>query len=274
MALTRIDELGRTAFITAQWRLEESRRPAPLFDDRVAAVFLDEQAEAMAGRLAQVMPEAKSMIIYRTRYFDDYLRKILGAVEQLVVLGAGFDTRSIRFGTDGARWFELDRQPVLDFKLECLRRSGQAPPATYLPCDYVREDFVARLEEAGFDPARPSYFMWEGNSFFLPEAEVTRALERIRQRVQRFHVTLDYMSDRIISRTTGFDAITRFADSYEAAGAAFITGFPGIASLAERIPVPVVEDFPVSELRRTYGRDQEGDPALFRFYFVATLGAL
>ena len=62
---TPIDDVGRTAFVTAQWRLEESRRPDRLVDDSLAACFLDPSTEQLAARLAAVLPEAPRMIVLR-----------------------------------------------------------------------------------------------------------------------------------------------------------------------------------------------------------------
>src|SRR5690606_4559233 len=99
---------------TAQWRLEESRRAGRLFDDSLAACFVDETAERLAARLRTLLPEAPRMIALRTRYIDDRLAAKLPEVAQVVVLGAGFDTRRLRCATGDVAWFEVDREPVLD----------------------------------------------------------------------------------------------------------------------------------------------------------------
>ena len=100
-----IDDVGRTAFVTAQWRLEESRRSGRLFDDSLAACFLDRSTERMAASLAAVLPEAPRMIVLRTRYVDDRLAERRRDVAQVIVLGAGFDTRRYRCDTGDTAWF-------------------------------------------------------------------------------------------------------------------------------------------------------------------------
>lgn len=268
---TPIDDVGRTAFITAQWRLEESHRPGRLFDDSLAACFLDGATQELATRLATVLPEAPGMIVLRTRYVDDYLTARIPHVSQVLVLGAGFDTRRLRCDTGGVAWFEVDREPVLDFKRACLRKRGLEARAAYLACDYVHDDFIDGLVSTGFSPELPSYVIWEGNTFFLPLDDVVLVLLRLHEKLRHFEISFDYMSDEVISRSTGDPRVSEFAETYANLGAGFITGIADVHAFARDLGLEIADHHAASELRRRYLPADECGLRLFEHYFLATL---
>jgi methyltransferase (TIGR00027 family) len=107
----------------------------------------------------------------RTRVLDDFL---LGAVRagagQVVLLGAGLDTRAFRLALPaGCPVFELDRPDVLAFKQEVLDGLGATANAarTTVAVDLC-EDWVRPLREAGFDPRVPTAWLAEGLLLYLP----------------------------------------------------------------------------------------------------------
>ena len=266
-----IDAVGRTAFVTCQWRAQETRQTKPLFDDALAEIFLDDETKALGDRLAAVMPEAKEMIRYRTRRIDDHVRDVAAEGWQVVILGAGFDTRAVRLARPGTRYFEVDRGPILEFKAERLASNRVWAAATFVACDYVVDDLLARLVAHDFDVIAPTAIIWEGNTFFLLRREVHSVLERIRAGIQRFSLAFDYMSERVLSRSSGQPEITRFADAYESLGSAFKTGFAGASDLGDELGLEVSSDQTTAELRRSYSPDSSGAVALFDFYSVAVL---
>ena len=267
-----IDDVGRTAFVTAQWRLEESRRSDRLFDDSLAACFLDHSTERMAASLAAVLPEAPRMIVLRTRYVDDRLAERRRDVAQVIVLGAGFDTRRYRCDTGDTAWFEVDRAPVLAFKAARLREHGIARRAAYLACDYAHDDFLARLMQRGLDPTLPTLVLWEGNTFFLPLDEVVLVLLRLSRRLRRFDVVLDAMSDRVIARTTGDPRVTAFAEAYSGLGASFVSGLADVHAFARDLRLDVVDHQTASDLAWRHPVANASGLRLFDHYFLVTLG--
>jgi methyltransferase (TIGR00027 family) len=266
-----IDAVGRTAFVTCQWRADETQQTTPLFDDAFAKIFLDAETKLLADRLADVLPEAKEMIRYRTRRIDDHVREVADEGRQVVILGAGFDTRAIRMARPGTRYFEVDRGPILEFKSERLRSNRVQAAATFVTCDYVTDDLLARLVAHDFDPTSPTTVIWEGNTFFLQRSMIRSVLERIRAGLRRFSVAFDYMSDRVISRSSGHPEITRFADAYESLGAAFMAGLTGASELGDELELEVSSDQTAAELHRSYFPGSGGALPLFDFYAVAIL---
>jgi methyltransferase (TIGR00027 family) len=117
----------------------------------------------------------------RHRFFDEALVAALDrGAAQVVLLGAGYDSRPWRFAERlaGRAVFEVDHPATLAAR---SARAARLPPsgARRVPVDFAAADFGAALLDAGFDPARPSFFVWEGVSMYLRREAVAATLERV-----------------------------------------------------------------------------------------------
>ena len=68
----------------------------------------------------------------RTRFFDErVLEAISDGIGQVVILGAGYDDRALRFRSPGVRFFELDHPATQADKARRLRviKAGAGAPA-------------------------------------------------------------------------------------------------------------------------------------------------
>jgi methyltransferase (TIGR00027 family) len=140
-------------------------------------------------------------VALRTRYLDDCVGRALDrGMRQVVILGAGLDTRAARLGREGARFFEVDQPASQADKLERLSRFDGYPTdaATFVPCDFERDDFVERLVTAGFDPEQPACCVWEGVVYYLAEDAARSTLRRLASELEpRSLLVFDYLSSRM-----------------------------------------------------------------------------
>ena len=84
------------------------------------------------------------MVKLRTRYFDDRLDEQLSlGCRQIVILGAGIDTRAVRKQAPGVAYFEIDDLNTLGFKRTRLAESGIDARVTFISGDYVATTFFA-----------------------------------------------------------------------------------------------------------------------------------
>jgi methyltransferase (TIGR00027 family) len=115
-------------------------------------------------------------MLCRKRYADDAVADALAAgIGQVVILGAGLDTRAYRLvAPAGAVAFELDQRANTDYKLRRLRPIyGGAPERVrVIPVDFEVDDLAAVMAAAGFDSARPALFVWEAVTQYLTEESV------------------------------------------------------------------------------------------------------
>ncbi|MEU3032514.1 class I SAM-dependent methyltransferase [Streptomyces incarnatus] len=120
----------------------------------------------------------------RTRVLDDFLlRSVRASARQVVLLGAGLDTRAFRLDwPSDCVVFEIDRAGVLAFKHQVLTGLSATPKVKRVPVPVdLREDWVTALSAAGFDPAVPSVWLAEGLLFYLPGPAETALIDRVEQ---------------------------------------------------------------------------------------------
>ncbi|MHB1845445.1 MAG: class I SAM-dependent methyltransferase [Deltaproteobacteria bacterium] len=164
-------------------------------DDPMAAAYLGPLARAallaasvgparLAWQLSHRLTSFSGPELFvpaRTAFIDAALvRASARGLEQLVVLGAGYDSRAERFAgsLSGVRVFELDFPATQERK---LRLRPRVPGVTYLPIDLAREPFEAPLCAAGFEPAKRSAFLWEGVIYYLDRTAAAGVVTEIRR---------------------------------------------------------------------------------------------
>lgn len=261
-----------TAFVVAELRAEENEETAPLYTDHVVKIWLNEETKRIASEIAQNSPAAKEMIKLRTKYFDDVLsNQILAGCKQVAILGSGLDTRATRINGEGVKYFEIDDRATLELKESTLKAYRVPANVCYIPGDYVKDGLISLLKQSEFDFDRQTYLLWEGNTTLLAKKDVISVLEQIRDNLMNFRLSFDYMSEKVISRTTGDRDLNDYIDKYESMYAPWITGFENIETLAEELNFKVIENVSTAELHKQYrpGRVQESN--IFNFYFVCTL---
>jgi len=89
-------------------------------------------------------------------------RAIGQGTQQVVLLGAGYDGRALRFGGGAVRFFEVDLPALLADKRRRLDALGTHPSAVaYVGADLMTADLGAALGAAGHDRDAPSLFVCE-----------------------------------------------------------------------------------------------------------------
>ena len=112
----------------------------------------------------------------RVRWFDSQVVSALhDGIKQVVVIGAGYDSRPWRIRSNGVRFFELDHAATQQDK---VRRAPQPSPA-YVESDLTTEDAAKALLDYGLDASQPVLFILEGVTMYLGEDVVRYQLQRL-----------------------------------------------------------------------------------------------
>jgi methyltransferase (TIGR00027 family) len=156
--------------------------------DRVAAPYGDPAAdEALTRDVADgLTPEHNRMHEYirgRTAFFDRVVVQVLDrGIAQVVIGGAGYDGRALRYAKPGVRWFEVDHPATQADKLARIARLGiAAPQVTFIPADFTVGPVAGPLLAAGLDPARQALFLFEGVAVYLERRDNERVLTEFRE---------------------------------------------------------------------------------------------
>ena len=99
-------------------------------------------------------PGARTSGIARTRLIDDWIEQSVGQADQVVLLGAGFDTRAWRLQSlDAVRIYEVDHPDTAKREAPSGLQAAGADlnRVTFVAVDFEIDDFDVRLREAGFD---------------------------------------------------------------------------------------------------------------------------
>ncbi|MGB5283602.1 MAG: class I SAM-dependent methyltransferase [Polyangiales bacterium] len=173
---------SRTAIMVAAYRGRASAAPSPICDDPWALRLAGPEGEALSRRWDEHSPSMALWMGLRTRFIDDCVKRALDrGMRQVVILGAGLDTRAARLGREGVRFFEVDQPASQADKRERLSRFDGYPldAAAFVPCDFEQDDFVQLLENAGLDRESPTCFVWEGVVYYLLEKAARSTLTRL-----------------------------------------------------------------------------------------------
>jgi methyltransferase (TIGR00027 family) len=187
--------------MVAAYRGRASAAATPICDDPWALGLAGAEGEALSRRWDAHSPSMELWIALRTRYLDDCVTRALDrGVGQVVILGAGLDTRAARLERAGVRFFEVDQPASQADKHERLSKFAAYPleAATFVPCDFERDDFVQLLETAGLDRRSPACFVWEGVIYYLLEAAARSTLERLASEFDpRSLLVFDYLNSNM-----------------------------------------------------------------------------
>lgn len=162
---------SRTSQAVALVRAELDRPSSPEGDPEAQRRLCAGMRQAPATRL-------RPQLVARTRFFDDQVSSAISAgVRQIVVCGAGYDDRALRFRTRGVRFFELDHPSTQRDKARRLRTMGiDGRVVTLIPADFRTIDVVTALAGAGQRADQPSLFLCEGLLVYLDQATIRSLL--------------------------------------------------------------------------------------------------
>ena len=168
--------------------------------DRPCSADGDPEAQRQLCREMPFTPPEwlRPSIAARTEFVDaDVMSALESGLRQVVICGAGYDDRALRFRTKGVRFFELDHPSTQADKARLLRSITGLSPATgeagdgitvisdgltLAAADFSTDDVGAVLQRAGHDCGEPSLFVCEGLLVYLDRATCERLLATLAAR--------------------------------------------------------------------------------------------
>lgn len=170
-----LEDVYAERFLPATWR--------PWVRSRVARIGMGGRAPFGPGSL-------QGFVAARHRWIDDALLDFLAAGgEQVVILGAGYDARALRFAE------QLAGRPIVEVDFPATQRRKQAliakrvpearSAAVYLPIDFehhtLEEGLRQGCEQHQFASGKRTFFVWEGVAMYLHPETVDQTLATVRK---------------------------------------------------------------------------------------------
>jgi methyltransferase (TIGR00027 family) len=288
---------SRTAEYMALFRaVETAERPGRrLFEDPYAIPFLSGTLKSLAqiaqisgiGRLVPAFldlgwPHTRSSGVVRTRLIDDLVRDSIHAgARQLVLLGAGFDSRAFRLDeTKHIPTFEVDHPATQRAKRERLKFILEQVPENmhFVEVDFETDSLELKLRQAGFDDKIPAVVLWEGVVSYLSEPAVNANLTLLsRLLVPDSRLILTYVHKGALDGSVVFRSSRRWTSWVKRSGEPFIFGFDPatLANTLSQFGFELESDQSTADVARRYciakGRIETGSE-LYRVASMIRIG--
>ena len=271
--LVQHNQTSRTAEYMALFRaMESARSPSRrLFHDPFARAFLRPSLRIIRN-LATIpvlgafipwmidtrWPGARSSGVARTRLVDDLLiRALQNGVEQVVILGAGFDCRAYRLaGIDRVRVIEVDHPDTQQAKCRNLRHVlGNLPNhVRFIPLDFNRQGLEEIASASGFDGNRSTFYLWEGVTNYLTASAVEATFRAMRRLSRNSQVLFTYVDRAVLDPEISFPGKDRLRKTLQSAGEVWTFGFnpADLKDYLDRRGFRLVDDIGSVEYRSRY----------------------
>jgi methyltransferase (TIGR00027 family) len=265
------NEYSRTAEGVALLRSLEQMQPADrrILNDPYAVEFLQNSRLRLMARshlLSRLMlhllnrwsPGAQEMLTIRARLVDDLAVDMAAAgLEQIVLLGAGFDAMALRIqeALRTVTVFEIDHPATQAVKRAAFARVGVPANVRFVAVNFEHDDVVVKLREAGFAPGRRSLIVWVGVTYYLTPSAVERTLQQIAALGgSGTQLVFDYILAEVIKGTTSNrDALSK-ARRVAQLGEPWIFGLAPsqVRDYLSSFGFKLIKDYDAMELRARY----------------------
>lgn len=178
----------------------------------------------MLANVERKLPGLFGCTVCRTRYIDEYLKACRdGGMEQLVILGAGYDSRAYRFDKlkKGIKVFEVDHPLTQRLKIDKVKKIlGRLPDhVVYVSIDFDKEQLDKRLFESGYDKTLKTLFIWENVTMYITAEAVDNTLAFVAKNSgEGSSILFNYMFRSVVEGTCELDYAKKIRKLHEGLG--------------------------------------------------------
>ena len=277
----------KTAFLVASARLQEQYQPPKLrlFADPVIKIFFSRLTlfllsfkifRAMETMVFQLTAKGVlGSLLCRTKYIDDSCKAAIDAgIDQIVILGAGLDTRPYRIaGINKVKILEIDLPAIQNIKKKKLKQFLGALPAniTYIPIDFNIQTLAEALSATELDLAKRIFFIWEGVTPYITAEAVKNTLSFIAKSSPGSILVFTYILKSVIDKTSAIPGADNLLQYFEEKDQAWIFGLEpsGLSDFLQQFNLTLVEDITASYYRENYLKPLKRDLPVAEFERIA-----
>ncbi|UCE10971.1 MAG: SAM-dependent methyltransferase [Candidatus Thorarchaeota archaeon] len=178
-AIKETDAVPFTARLMAYYRAQERNNQSPLIDDPFAEQLAGDMTEYVSKHSVGRgdYPVVRSYYI-ETRFLAPWCKS--QAESQIVLLGAGLDTRAYRFKPleeNEHTIFEIDLRVVNKYKERLLKDETPRCRLVRLSADLSKRRWVSELKKKGFSKDVPTFWVLEGLVYYMEQEDVITLLK-------------------------------------------------------------------------------------------------
>ena len=213
----------------------------------------------------RALPGLYWFLTARTKYFDAVLlQEVQAGVQQVVILGAGADSRAYRFADQLAevQVFELDHPATGAWKQQQIRRLFSSPPkqVSYVPVDFSSEALDEALDRADVKREQQTFFLWEGVVPYLTFEAIDATLAAVARFAEGSSIAFDYLYQDIFTEATSYPESHKFFSYLAKHGEPLLTGFDSaeLDDYLARYGLELADHAGPEELVRRHLKDSKG----------------
>lgn len=267
---------SRTAAYTCFSRACATREPNPYLrgPDTLAEAILPPLPRFMLDftplrkfLMRQMFPPGiYEYVCARTKVMDTaFLDALEARFAQIVLLGAGFDTRALRFSGNnhGTKVYELDVPTTQEPKIEIFRKKkfDIPPELIFVPIDFDREDIFEVLNKAGYTSGQKTLFQWEGVSMYLSAQAVDNTLAFIRKHsAPGSRIVFDYIYASVLRQENRYYGEQDIFKTVSKAGEGWTFGLDAgkVESFLAARGFEIIAHYTPTELEKLYLTTEDG----------------
>lgn len=274
----------------AFFRAIETVRPSHkrLFADPYATIFLDDGLKRairlstlpLIGPLIPKIiqskgPGALSSGIARTKYIDDLLQQtIRNGVKQVIILGAGFDTRTLRLDfLHSVPVIEIDHPDTAKLKIEKLEEAlGQLPQnVSYFQIDFNKQSLEDLASEHNLNFNIPTTIIWEGVTNYLTQQAADKTLEFVEKFTIGSYIIFTYVNKLVLDNPRSFIGTEKVFKNLSKNEECWTLGFKPeeLSGYLVRFHLILLEDLGAADYRDRYMSDRKEISRGYEFYRLA-----
>lgn len=209
---------------------------------------------------AKKIPGGFPYIVAKSRAIDGLLEESLsqGNIQQLVFLGAGYDTRAYRYQKQltHTRIFEIDHPEILERKKALIdKQQLNLDNLAYCAADFEgKDEFTIRwLQNQGINLDVKTLFIIDGVSYFISPEAFDNVIEVIAQFKEGSELIFDYAYHEILENKT-YRGSEEFKTSLKSMGEPVVNGIKenGINAYLKRFNLKMLDLFRPHDLEKSY----------------------
>ncbi|MGB8332539.1 MAG: SAM-dependent methyltransferase [Polyangiales bacterium] len=291
----RAEEPSRTAEYVALFRAIESSLPRNqrLFEDPYARRFLSPRLAFVVWlcRLPGVphivsrfidrrWAGARSSAVARTRFIDDAIDDAVDrGIEQLVILGAGFDSRAYRLRSlRSVTVFEVDHPSTSAAKQHVVRRAlrGASANVRFVTTDFGEGDLSHAMHQAGYSKTAATFILWEGVTQYLTSTAVDATLRWCTESAAGTQLLFTYVDRAVIDTPERFAGTAKLFATLRDAGEQWQFGIDPseLADFLSQRNLHLEQDTGSAEYRARYLSQAAEGAAGYQFYRIANASVI
>lgn len=209
---------------------------------------------------------AYEYVIARTKFIDSVVQAaVAGGFSQIVIFGAGFDSRSIRLTADisGLSLFELDAPATQSAKIGQLKKRHIPLPGNlvFVPADLAHASVEDSLLGSDFTGGQKTLFVLEGLLMYLDGEDVDKTFAAIRKLAgASSEVVFDYVFASVVRGENRLFGEAEIVERVRRAGEAWRFGIEKgkIKEFLKDNGFALIQDLEPDDLEKKYFADEQG----------------